>query len=194
MSNSKDMNCSSIRALLSSYIDNELTDAENVAVTEHISSCESCKKLLSDMYKVQDMVKSVYAPKGDVDFSSKIMANIKHRKPYGAVSAVDDKVLDKENIKRGRRSTKRSIGSILMGKFVFSTVAAAAVLFAIGSTVVYFENSSVNKEISETFVAAQMQNKQDKLDNKFEDFVLEHYANSFEGPNAQASVLSVNFE
>lgn len=194
MSNSKDMKCSSIRALLSSYIDNELTDAENFAVTEHISSCESCKKLLSDMYRVQDMVKAVYAPKGDVDFSSKIMANIKHRRPYGAVSASDDKVLDKENIKNNRRSSKRTIGSILMGKVVFSTVAAAAVLFAIGSTVVYFENSAVNKEVSEKIITAQMQTNKDKIDNKFEDFVLEHYANSFEGPKAQASVLSVNFE
>ena len=30
--------------------------------------------------------------------------------------------------------------------------------------------------------------------DKFEDYVLEHYTNSYAGPSAQASVISVNFE
>ena len=30
--------------------------------------------------------------------------------------------------------------------------------------------------------------------DKFEDYVIEHYTNSYTGPSAQASVISVNFE
>lgn len=160
MSENKNLNCSSIRMLLSSYIDNELSESENFAVTEHISHCESCKKVLADMYKVRDMVKSVYAPKGDVDFSAKIMANIKHRKQYGSQENVEKVTTLKS------RTSKRKIKGSLFSKLVFTTVAAATILFAVGGTVVYFEKSAVNRNIPESYITAQIQNKQDKIDNK----------------------------
>ena len=65
--------CVDIRPLLYAYIDNELAGEQSSIVTSHISECESCKAQLASMYRVRDMVKSVYAPKEDIDLSKKII-------------------------------------------------------------------------------------------------------------------------
>ncbi len=77
--------CVDIRPLLYAYIDNELAGEQSSIVTSHISECESCKAQLASMYRVRDMVKSVYAPKEDIDLSKKIMANIKFNNKYGKI-------------------------------------------------------------------------------------------------------------
>ena len=71
----------------------------------------------------------------------------------------------------------------LIINMVYIAVAAAAVIFAIAATVTYFEKSNP--------VSVEMANQ---TYDKFEDYVLEHYTNSYAGPSAQASVISVNFE
>ena len=63
--------CVDIKPLLYAYIDNELTDEQSSIITSHIAECESCKARLAAMYRVRDMVKSVYAPKEEIDLSKK---------------------------------------------------------------------------------------------------------------------------
>lgn len=158
------MDCSSVKLLLSSYIDNDLDDKQSKTVTAHISKCSSCKCELGNMYKMRDMIKSVYSPKGEVDFSAGIMARIK-------AEPARNKKTEKT---RGKRMS-------LAGKFIYAGAAAAAALIAIGATISYFQYGG-----SQTLV---------QQDNKFEEYTLEHYVNSYGSAQShQTSVLSVNFE
>lgn len=168
--------CVYIKPLLYAYIDNELTDEQSSIITSHIAECESCKTRLAAMYRVRDMVKSVYAPKEEIDLSKKIMANIKFNNKYAKKQTVQVK----ENIEE---KTKQSLLKMVAGKVLYVAVAAAAIVFAVGATITYFEKSNP--------VSVETANK---TYNNFEDYVLEHYTNSYAGPSAQASVISVNFE
>lgn len=173
--------CVDIKPLLNAYMDNELTSEQSSIVTSHISECESCKAQLASMYRVRDMVKSVYAPKEDIDLSKKIMSNIKFNNKY----AKKANLTVKENIEEKTFNTagKQSLTKMVAGKVLYIAVAAAAIVFAIGATVTYFEKSNP--------VSVEMANQ---TYNKFEDYVIEHYTNSYAGPSAQASVISVNFD
>ncbi len=159
--------CVDIRPLLYAYIDNELAGEQSSIVTSHISECESCKAQLASMYRVRDMVKSVYAPKEDIDLSKKIMANIKFNNKYGKIQTTKIKENVEEKTVNINNKAKQSLPKI----------------FAIAATVTYFEKSNP--------VSVEMANQ---TYDKFEDYVLEHYTNSYAGPSAQASVISVNFE
>lgn len=169
------LECVDIRPLLYAYIDNELTSEQSSAVTSHISECENCKASLVAIYKMRDMVKSVYAPKEDIDFSKKIMANIKFNSKYTKNAAPAGK--------SAKINAGRSLAKVAAGRLLYITVAAAAIMFAVGATVTYFEKSNP--------VTVEIANQ--TYDN-FEDYVIEHYTNSYIGPTAQASVISVNFE
>lgn len=175
--------CVDIRPLLYAYIDNELAGEQSSIVTSHISECESCKAQLASMYRVRDMVKSVYAPKEDIDLSKKIMANIKFNNKYSKIQTTKIKENMEEKTVNINNKAKQSLPKIVAGKVLYIAVAAAAVIFAIAATVTYFEKSNP--------VSVEMANQ---TYDKFEDYVLEHYTNSYAGPSAQASVISVNFE
>ncbi|WP_300707312.1 anti-sigma factor [uncultured Brachyspira sp.] len=175
--------CVDIKPLLYAYIDNELAGEQSSIVTSHISECESCKARLASMYRVRDMVKSVYAPKEDIDLSKKIMANIKFNNKYGKIQTTKIKENIEEKTVHINNNAKQSLPKIVAGKVLYIAVAAAAIVFAIGATVTYFEKSNP--------VSVEMANQ---TYNNFEDYVLEHYTNSYAGPSAQASVISVNFE
>lgn len=175
--------CVDIRPLLYAYIDNELAGEQSSIVTSHISECESCKAQLASMYRVRDMVKSVYAPKEDIDLSKKIMANIKFNNKYGKIQTTKIKENMEEKTVNINNKAKQSLPKIVAGKVLYIAVAAAAVIFAIAATVTYFEKFNP--------VSVEMANQ---TYDKFEDYVLEHYTNSYAGPSAQASVISVNFE
>lgn len=178
--------CVDIKPLLYAYVDNELTSEQSSIVTSHISECESCKAQLAAMYRVRDMVKSVYAPKEDIDLSKKIMANIKFNNKYTKKPAaqVKEEAIEKAiEVKSVNENIKQSLPKMVAGKVLYIAVAAAAIVFAIGATVTYFEKSNP--------VSVEMANQ---TYNNFEDYVLEHYTNSYAGPTAQASVISVNFE
>ncbi len=168
--------CVDIKPLLYAYLDNELTSEQSSIITSHIAKCESCKARLAAMYRVRDMVKSVYAPKEEIDLSKKIMANIKFNNKYAKKQTAQLK----ESIEE---KTKHSLPKMVAGKVLYIAVAAAAILFAVGATVTYFEKyNPVSVEIA------------NQTYNNFEDYVLEHYTNSYAGLSAQASVISVNFE
>ena len=120
------------------------------------------------------MVKMSYMPKEEVDFSKKIMANIQFNNKYSEKSKV------KVNKSYGKVS---SISKIVAGKLIYVSAVAALIVFVIGATVTYFEKT---KPVSAEVVAQTY--------DKYEEYVIEHYVNSYSGPTAQASVLSVNFE
>ena len=180
--------CVDIKPLLYAYIDNELTSEQSSIVTSHISECESCKAQLAAMYRVRDMVKSVYAPKEEIDLSKKIMANIKFNNKYAKKQPAQikedtaEKAVEAKTVNTNEKA-KQKKKKIVAGKVLYIAVAAAAIVFAIGATVTYFEKSNP--------VSVEMANQ---TYDKFEDYVLEHYTNSYAGPSAQASVISVNFE
>lgn len=180
--------CVDIKPLLDAYIDNELTGEQSSIVTSHISECESCKAQLAAVYRMRDMIKSVYAPKEEIDLSKKIMANIKFNNKYAKKQTAQikentaEKAVEAETVNTNEK-VKQSLPKIVAGKVLYIAVAAAAIVFAIGATVTYFEKSNP--------VSVEMANQ---TYDKFEDYVLEHYKNSYAGPTAQASVISVNFE
>ena len=178
--------CVDIKPLLYAYVDNELTGEQSSVVTSHISECESCKAQLAAIYRVRDMIKSVYVPKEDIDLSKKIMANIKFNNKYAKKPAAQLKEDTAGKTIAETTTTvnnKQSLPKVVAGKVLYIAVAAAAIVFAIGATVTYFEKSNP--------VSVEMANQ---TYDKFEDYVIEHYTNSYAGPSAQASVISVNFE
>lgn len=168
--------CLNIQPLLYSYVDNELTPEQFDAVSTHLSECSKCKNAIANIYKIKDMVKVSYAQKEEVDFSKKIMAGIAFNNKYGKKEQL-------EVVKNKKYSKVTKISKIVAGKLIYLTALAAAILLVVGATVAYFEKS---KPVS-VEVATQVH-------DKYEDYVLEHYANSYSGPLAQASVISVNFE
>ncbi len=101
--------CVDIKPLLYAYIDNELAGEQSSIVTSHISECESCKARLASMYRVRDMVKSVYAPKEDIDLSKKIMANIKFNNKYGKIQTTKIKENIEEKTVHINNNAKQSL-------------------------------------------------------------------------------------
>lgn len=173
--------CVDIKLLLHAYIDNELTSEQSSVVTSHISECENCKAHLASIYKVRDMIKSVYVPKEEIDLSKKIMANIKFNNKYAKKQTALKENMEEKAV--SVNNAEKSLPKVIAGKVLYIAVTAAAILFAVGATVTYFENSNN--------ISVEMANK---TYDKFEDYVLEHYTNSYAGPSVQASVISVNFE
>ena len=173
--NSKNNNkCFNIQPLLYAYVDNELKDEQFDEVSAHLSECAHCRNTIANIYKVKDMVKMLYMPKEEVDFSKKIMANIQFNNKYSKNS--------KSKINKPYEKVT-SISKMVAGKLVYVSAVAAIIVFVIGATVTYFEKT---KPVSAEVVAQTY--------DKYEEYVMEHYANSYSGPTAQASVLSVNFE
>lgn len=168
--------CLNIQPLLYAYVDNELTKEQFDAVSSHLSECSKCRNTIANIYKIKDMVKVSYSQKEEVDFSKKIMAGIAFNNKYGKKEQQASVVEKKQN--KFTAFTK-----IVAGKLIYVSAIAAAVLLVVGATVTYFEKS---KPIPAEVVA--------QTHDKYEDYVLEHYANSYSGPLAQASVISVNFE
>ncbi len=164
--------CVDIKPLLYAYVDNELSKKESSIVISHISNCDSCKASLTSICKVKDMIKSVYVPKDDIDLSAKIMVNIKLNNKYAKNNKVDSKVVHKKSFRK-----------IVARKLLYIASATAIITFIIGATIVYFEK----------FSSSSLQMADQNYD-KFEDYVIEHYTNSYSSPSARASVLSVNFE
>lgn len=173
MKNKSELECVNVKKLLYSYIDNELTQIQSSSVKEHIKECEVCKNNYNNILKIKNMIKQSYEPKENIDFSKKIMANIAYNNKYDSSEHDDEKSI------KGINFAPRNI----VKKVIYLTAAASVLLIVAGATVKYFEEQMpVSKEVAI------------KTYDKYEDYVLEHYTNSYAGPNHQASVISVNFE
>lgn len=111
--------CVMFRKLMSAYIDDQTGEAETRSLSDHVASCPSCKRELANLYVMRDMIRSSYAPKGEVDFSASIMMRI-------------------NPVKRSEPLPKKNFGSR-----VFRYGAAAALLFAaLGITVLYSQSQT----------------------------------------------------
>lgn len=53
------MNCRHVRALLSAYLDSELTGYEMLAIREHLANCEGCSEERASIELVRAMVRSL---------------------------------------------------------------------------------------------------------------------------------------
>lgn len=172
MDNSKQENitqtCLDIKPLLDAYIDNELNENQWNTITHHLSECESCKSYLSSLYQIRDMIKFVYMPKCEIDISKKIMSNINCDKKY--IPAKEIKLPNK---------TKKTIKK----KMVYSAMVVASLICVICASFIFF---SPTDKVS-VDVATQTY-------DKIEDYVIEHYSNSYTPPARQVSVRTVNFE
>ena len=85
------MHCEEARPLVSALVDNELSDDEELIVSEHIESCPGCACLADDYRQIGQRLARGYrhAPAG---FTEKILASIKREKlvrltprPFGAM-------------------------------------------------------------------------------------------------------------
>jgi len=61
MKGSQNKECGKIRELLSSYIDGELSAAEQRKVVFHLKSCDSCREELESLQKTVNLVKNIPA-------------------------------------------------------------------------------------------------------------------------------------
>ncbi|MBQ3033898.1 MAG: zf-HC2 domain-containing protein [Deferribacterales bacterium] len=127
-------NCADYKKLISAYIDNETSQKETAFLSSHLLECSQCKRELANLYTVRDMVKSCYTPKGEVDFSSDIMAKIRYSKS----------------------GTKSSSSKRLSAKAYGYGIVAALLLLAISSTVFYsqsrYNNMMAEKRKFDTYM------------------------------------------
>lgn len=115
--------CAKFKKLMSAYIDEETGSPECESVSAHVAECPSCKRELTNLYAMRDMIKNVYAPKDNVDFSSSIMDRIN---PPG--------------IKGRCRFQAKKAG---LGVRIVKYGAVAAVVFAaLGVTLLYSSNQT----------------------------------------------------
>lgn len=169
MINNNTKDCSSVRVLLSSYIDNELDDQQSEFVTEHVSNCSKCKNELVLMYKMVGMISSVYEPKesSSIDLSNKIMTKIRYNKAY--------KSNNKKNIK---------------SKLTYIPAIAVAMLLSIGGTLVYFQDNQIENSSAVSLKPVALEQQE----QTYENYALEHYKNSYSEVGANNPIISVNFE
>ncbi len=77
------MDCTKYRKLIHEFIDNEISNENELALLSHITSCEDCKIYLSNMSKLKTSIKESFANHTNlknIDLSKKIMSKIKTEK------------------------------------------------------------------------------------------------------------------
>ncbi len=111
--------CVMFRKLMSAYIDDQTGEAETRSLSDHVASCPSCKRELANLYVMRDMIRSSYAPKGEVDFSAAVMARI-------------------NPVKRAAPAPVKKIGD----RALRYGVAAALLFAALSSTVLYSQSKT----------------------------------------------------
>lgn len=113
--------CLKFKKTISAYSDNEADIFENEAVTEHIAGCPNCKREVANLYVIKGMIKSVYAPKENVDFSASVMGRINSR-----CKSFYEKKEDRSSF----------------SKIVKYSAVAAVVFLALGITILYSQNQT----------------------------------------------------
>lgn len=74
------MDCTKYRKLIHEFIDNEISNENEIALLSHITSCGDCKIYLSNMSKIKVAIKDGFTYHSNiknVDISKKIMSKIK---------------------------------------------------------------------------------------------------------------------
>lgn len=71
------MSCKKTVKLLSSYLDNAVSDKEKTIIEKHIGKCADCNAFYNDIVKTRDILRALPHSYPEKDFTSKIMGKIK---------------------------------------------------------------------------------------------------------------------
>lgn len=84
------MKCQKYRKLISLYVDDELSNAYEDELFEHIGTCPACKTALKNESMLKSYIKDSYSGTHNVDFSRSIMSKIeeKNKKKKGKFKTV----------------------------------------------------------------------------------------------------------
>jgi len=75
------MQCSGIRGLISSYIDEQLGPNEKEAFSFHIRSCPGCREALEEVQAVHELFASTERFSAPYGFTTKVMARLETNEP-----------------------------------------------------------------------------------------------------------------
>jgi anti-sigma factor RsiW len=70
------MNCRDAQELLSALIDEQVTDAEEIAVRAHLESCPACRDALSEIEQAAAAVRDLPRVEVGRDFTDRVMARV----------------------------------------------------------------------------------------------------------------------
>lgn len=73
------MRCSKVKKLISSYIDDEISQKERELIELHARKCGSCAAAIEEIRKVHDLFVQAERFSAPYGFSTKVMANVTER-------------------------------------------------------------------------------------------------------------------
>ncbi len=79
------MKCSWIRRKLSAFLDGEISEEENQLISEHLKSCERCKKELEELSQVSDVLEVMDEVKVSPFFITRLKQRIADQKSKSVV-------------------------------------------------------------------------------------------------------------
>ena len=78
--------CNQIQELLSLFLEGETSPEETRHITEHLSSCQECKKALEELKKTVELVKNLDEVEPPPFFTQKIMAHVREEAALSRVT------------------------------------------------------------------------------------------------------------
>jgi len=73
------MICRDARELLSAWIDDQLTEAEELSVRAHLEGCDTCRSLAGELESVVSTVRSLPRVEATGDFTARVMGRVQRR-------------------------------------------------------------------------------------------------------------------
>jgi len=84
--------CNQIQELLSLFLEGETSPEETRHITEHLSSCQECKKALEELKKTVELVKNLDEVEPPPFFTQKIMAHVREEAALSRVTGHGSRV------------------------------------------------------------------------------------------------------
>jgi anti-sigma factor RsiW len=78
--------CQRFYEIISASVDSQANALEQLALQEHIKSCNACKSELAQQYELKDMMRS-YQSAADIDVSSGVMRKLRYLKMENEATA-----------------------------------------------------------------------------------------------------------
>lgn len=70
------MNCGRVQALLSAYVDREVTGHEMMEIRHHLHQCEACREEESGLRQIKEMMNRVSVPEPDGCFEDRLVDTV----------------------------------------------------------------------------------------------------------------------
>ena len=70
------MKCSSIKKLLSNYVDESVSDKEKDVIAEHLKTCPACQQEMAVLQRLGETLDLVGSPEATVSFKNKVINEI----------------------------------------------------------------------------------------------------------------------